>query len=360
MINVPMDWLHDNVNRYKKLAKGEQPDWAPFRLWLDNTFACAWTGVAPSEYSKNWESAFEVQKRVHERFYELREFTVEAGTLDIFYDDELFRSEQPNAHYGHWLERDLDDFDRYFRRKCDFWDIKGVKRLQEGIDYFNSRLPKNKQVSHYFGSTGLMDLYSIFRGTTEFFIDIYTEPEKVKRIFDALHERTLEWLEFVDNTWGGPKEHTNLFDKIDIGEDYCAYLPPDLFDLFVKPYTGKIFEKYKGKVICSLHTDGDIPPQGIYKLGELGLDELMGFSPNVDIKHYREALPDVILGGNIAPIDIMIHGTPEDVKKAVSYCWDVAGKNGKFVLCTGGSISMDAKEENVDAFLEAAYEICKY
>jgi uroporphyrinogen-III decarboxylase len=56
----------------------------------------------------------------------------------------------------------------------------------------------------------------------------------------------------------------------------------------------------------------------------------------------------------------MIEGTPEDVKAAARYCFESAGENGKFVLCTGGSISMNAKPENVDAFLEANYEITRY
>ncbi len=360
MIKVPLDFFKENVNRYKKLARGETPDYAPFRLWLDNTFCCAWTGVSPSEYARSWETMFEVQKRVNERFYGLREFSVDAGAIDIYYDAEKFSSENPKAHPLQWLGESIDKFDRYFRPSCNFDQLPSVRRIQKGMDYFNSRLPEDKQVCYYFGVSGMMDLYSTFRGVTDMFTDLYEQPDKVERIFDLLTERSMEWLEYIEKRWGGPKDHTNLWDKIDIGEDYCAYLPPDLFDRFVAPYTGKIFAKYKGRYVCSLHTDGDIPPKGIHKLGELGIDELMGFSPNVDIQHFRNALPDVILGGNIAPIEVMIHGTPEDVKNAARYCFEVAGKNGKFVLCTGGSISMNAKEENVDAFLESAYEICKY
>ncbi len=43
----------------------------------------------------------------------------------------------------------------------------------------------------------------------------------------------------------------------------------------------------KGKVLCSLHTDGDFVISGIQKLAELGIVELMGFSPNIDIKEFR-------------------------------------------------------------------------
>lgn len=360
MINVPLDFYKENANRYKQLARGERPDYAPFRLWLDDTFCRNFTGVSEADYFKDWETMFNVQKAVNDRFYDLRDFSVDTSIYPVFYDEELFRSEQPHAHAHQWLARSLDDFDRYFRRTADFDNLACVKRLHEGIKFFNARLPKHKQVAWYLGITGLMDMFSIFRGTTHFFTDIYLEPEKVEHIFGLLFERQLEWLDYVQKTWGGPKEHNNLYDKIDVGEDYCAYLPPDLFDRFVKPFTGELFKRFKGQVVCSLHTDGDILPVLIPKLGELGIDELMGFSPNVDIKLYREGLPGVILAGNVAPIATMIHGTPQEVKEKIRYCFENGAQDGKFVLCTGGSISMDAKEENVDAFLESVYEICKY
>ena len=59
-------------------------------------------------------------------------------------------------------------------------------------------------------------------------------------------------------------------------------------------------------------------------------------------------------------IKVMTEGEPQDVKSAVRYCFETAGQEGKFVLCTGGSISSGAKEENIDAFLESAFEITKY
>ena len=86
----------------------------------------------------------------------------------------------------------------------------------------------------------------------------------------------------------------------------------------------------------------------------------MGFSPNIDIKEFRNALPNVILGGNIHPIHDMIEGTSEKVKESAKYCFENASQNQKFILCTGGAITAGAKPENVDAFLESAYEITKY
>ncbi len=359
MIRAPVDFLRENVQRYRQLIHGERPSHAPFRLWLDHTFICQFTGIDPARYLNDFETMLEAQRRVNERFFDLRDYTVDVDVADLYFDREKFTVENPQAPRNRFLGRRLDDFDRYYSRRR-LEDTAGVRQLAAGIAFFNQRLPPDKQVGHYLGVPGAMDLFSIFRGTEHFFLDLYDHPATVRRIFSYITERSLAWMEYVENTWGGLDTHSILFDKLDIGEDYCAYLPPDLFDDFVIPFTGALFERYKGKALCSLHTDGDIIPKGMGQLGTLPIDELMGFSPNMDIRDFRKALPHLILGGNIHPIRVMNEGRPEDVKAAARYCFENANQDGRFVLCTGGAIGAGAKPENIDAFLEAAWEVVRY
>lgn len=357
-MKAPIDFLRDNANRYRRMVVGQKVSHAPFRLWLDQTFVCYYTNTPPARYASDLETQFQAQKIVDERFYGLRDYEVGVNIMDIYFDYSRYWADTGKRDFK-FLESDLDAFDRYYQRKP-LGECEGPKHLQKAIDFYNARLPEHKKVSFYHGCTGAMDLFSIFRGTDKFFIDLYDHSAKVKQIFEFLTERSLEWLEYQQDRWGDYNRYNNLFDKIDIGEDYCAYLQPDLFDEFVKPYTGKLMSAWKGRAVCSLHTDGDMLPSGLHKLGELGIDELMGFSPNIDIKLFRQALPDVILGGNIHPIYHMIEGSPEDVKQAARYCFESANQNQRFVLCTGGAITAGAKPENVDAFLEAVYEVARY
>lgn len=217
------------------MIRGEKVDFAPFRLWLDDTFVCSFTGVSPARYFADFETMFEAQKSVNDRFCDMRDFSVDVGILDIYFDIEAFATDCSDLPAHRILGPGLDNFDKYYCQKP-FSEVNGVKRLLEGVHFFNQRLPRHKQVNYYFGSTGAMDLFSIFRGTEKFFTDFYDNPACVKKIFDFLHERTLSWLEFVEKTFSSMSSHNNLFDKIDIGEDYCAYLPPELFDEFVILY----------------------------------------------------------------------------------------------------------------------------
>jgi hypothetical protein len=233
-MKIPLEFYRDNVKRYRQLIRGERVDWAPFRLWLDDTFVRAYTGVDTSRYISNFEVMFEAQRQVDERFYGLRDYCVEVDNLDIYFDREKFRTSYPDLPGNRFLGHSLDDFERFYCRKK-ITDVAGVKRLFEGIDFFNKRLPRNKYAHYYLGTWGALDGFSIFRGTENFLTDLYDNPSAVHRIFGYMTERSLEWLEFARKTWGDVNSEDILFDKLDIGEDYCAYLPPDLFDEFVKP-----------------------------------------------------------------------------------------------------------------------------
>jgi hypothetical protein len=358
-MNDLYDFLHENNTRYRKLMRGEKPDYAPFRFWADDLLIRQYAGMDAATFMNSFEAQLEAQRRFNARFHDMHDYTVYGGVPDVYFDVERFARENPGVPHNQVLSQGFEYFDRYAQR-TPIADLPGVKRLRAGIDYFRRQLPTEQCGSYYLGSYGAMDLYSIYRGTEQFFMDLYDSPSEVKRIFDFFTERSLAIMDYAWEHFRPMNGDNVLYDKVDVGEDYCAYLPADLFDEFVVPYTGAIFSRFKGKAWRSLHTDGDIHIEDIHKLAETGLDELMGFTPNVDIVEFRKALPDTVLGGNVHPIHVMMHGTPSDVKKAIRHCFEVAGANGKFVLCSGGSMSENTKLENIDAFFESVYEICKY
>jgi hypothetical protein len=180
------------------------------------------------------------------------------------------------------LEADLAAFDKY-ALSIPVHKLKCVAAAHKMTKFFNDRLPPHKHTVPYCGIMGCLDTYSLLRGA-EFFLDFYDQSQAVHKIFSHYTERAIEWIRFACQTWGAPDLPHNLHDKIDMGEDYCAYMPPDLFQEFVIPYTGKI-----------MHAAGK---------GKL--------------------------------------------------------KSLKFVLCTGGAIGANAKPENIDASLDAVYEVTKY
>ncbi len=353
------EFLKGNNARYRQLMNGTRPDYAPFRFWADDFAVCSFSGVDHRKFMTDFQVQLESQRAFNARFYGMHGYSVYAGIPDLYYDAERFGADFPNAHPGQFLEAGLENFDKYYQRRK-VADLPGVKRFREGLEFYRRNLPPEECAAYYLGAWGAMDLFSVFRGTELFFLDLYDSPQDVARIFEYLTERSLEMMAYAEEHFLPLNGDNVLYDKVDVGEDYCAYLPPDLFDEFVTPYTGRLFEHYKGRAWRSLHTDGDIHIDIIHKLGETGCDELMGFSPNIDIAEFRKALPNTVLAGNIHPLKVMVAGTPEDVKNAARYCFETAAGDGKFVLCTGGAMSDQTRPENIDAFFQAAFEICKY
>lgn len=353
------DFLQENNRRYRDLMAGCRLEYAPLRFWADDLLIRSYAGMDATTFHGSIDAQLHAQQVFNARFYDMHEYTVYGGVQDLYFDLERFAVDFPDAPRDQVLSAGLDHFDKYAQRKS-IDELPSVQRLKTGLEYFRKKLPPEKCAAYYLGAFGAMDLFSIYRGTEKCFMDLYDCPDAVKRIFEFFTERSLAMMDYAERVFKPLNGDNILYEKVDVGEDYCAYLPQELFDEFVVPYTGRIFEHFQNRAWRSLHTDGDIRVDDIQQLAKVGLDELMGFTPNVDIGEFRKALPNTVLGGNIHPIHVMMHGTADDVRAAVKRCFETAGQNGKFVLCTGGSMSENTKPSNIDAFFEAAHDICKY
>ena len=61
------------------------------------------------------------------------------------------------------------------------------------------------------------------------------------------------------------------------------------------------------------------------------------------------------LMGNLHTTDVMLRGTPEDVKRRRAKAIDDAGAGGGFILSTGDQCGRDTPDENIFALVE----VCK-
>lgn len=68
----------------------------------------------------------------------------------------------------------------------------------------------------------------------------------------------------------------------------------------------------------------------------------------------------LVLFGNLNTFQLMLHGTPAEVKAAARQAIEDAGENGQFILCTGDQLGRDTPEANVMAMVEAAHDYGRY
>jgi uroporphyrinogen decarboxylase len=92
-------------------------------------------------------------------------------------------------------------------------------------------------------------------------------------------------------------------------------------------------------------------------LAEAGVDVLSTLPPppagDVDLRLAKEQVGDrLCLNGNIDVVNVIMLGTPDDVRAAVRRAIVDAAPGGGFILGTSDSIR-DAPQENVAAYFEA-------
>ena len=118
------------------------------------------------------------------------------------------------------------------RENFDYASMKEANALLELCEYLGKRFP-DEGVSKFagFGHEGPVTTAVLMRGS-DFYCDIYEEPEKCKELLQLIAESSGRHANFVRLTSGG-KINDYAYS---ICDDFAALLPPDMMSEFVFPY----------------------------------------------------------------------------------------------------------------------------
>ena len=102
--------------------------------------------------------------------------------------------------------------------------------------------------------------------------------------------------------------------------------------------------------ISANETDlNSIEPLEVFPMGDCDLAEIKGrFGSKLALK------------GNLHTTDVMLMGTPDDVRRESRRCIDAAAEGGGFVLATGDQCGRDTPDANIFAMIETAREFGVY
>lgn len=82
---------------------------------------------------------------------------------------------------------------------------------------------------------------------------------------------------------------------------------------------------------------------------------------NCNLKEIKQKFGDkIVLKGNLHTTDVMLNGTPEQVRDAAKRAIDDAAEGGGFILSTGDQCGRDTPKENLFAMIETARTYGKY
>jgi len=80
-----------------------------------------------------------------------------------------------------------------------------------------------------------------------------------------------------------------------------------------------------------------------------------------DLAEIKETFgKEVALMGNLHTTEVMLMGTPDDVRDAAKWCIDVAAEGGGYILSTGDQCGRDTPDENIRALVEFARDYGRY
>ncbi len=196
---------------------------------------------------------------------------------------------------------------------------------------------------HMAAARGPLAIVGWLLGVTDLLVALKQEPEAASRLLDTLTETIIAWLRAQAEAVGG-------VEGILLLDDIPGMLSPKLFDTLAAPYLVRIFDVFEG-LVRVYHND--TPCQHLLTRMAALPFEVWNFSHETDIAAVQAAMPNKALMGNVPPLDMLVRGSPEDVRAWAETCIAKTGGRG-LILSAGGGVSPGTPADNIDALAAAA------
>jgi uroporphyrinogen-III decarboxylase len=191
------------------------------------------------------------------------------------------------------------------------------------------------------------------RSMEEFFLDLYRIPDKVKAAFDVMQPELIRIgvenarRSGVPAVWvGGWRAASSM-------------LSPKMWEEFVFPYYLEMVTRLaENDIVSVLHFDHDWT-RDLSRLRELPSRRcILNLDGWTDIRRAKEILGDHMAIMGDVPAPLLSAGSPDEVYAYVRALARDVGPTG-LILCPGCDAPIDAKPENMQAFVAASLEFGK-
>jgi uroporphyrinogen-III decarboxylase len=194
---------------------------------------------------------------------------------------------------------------------------------------------------------GPLAVASHLLGITEFLTATKLEVENCHRLLDKTTELCVAWLRAQLERMEEPIGVLVL-------DDLVGMMSPESTATFALPRLQRIFGEFEG-LIKILHDDAP-NPKVFPGLATTGMD-VFNFSHTTDLSEARRLLgPDIVLMGNLPPLDLLVRGTPAQVRDATRRELDRLADVGPLLVSPGGGVSPGTPIENLQAMAAVVSE----
>lgn len=287
------------------------------------------------EIFESSKKQFEIAKWLDENFDFGFTYTFDYGT--IFVENYGIKLLKPDFDFHSTLENPI-------KNKRDLESLKEIDFRKDGTcPAYLDAIKKVKSISdkpQFCAIVGPFTLAAELCGVIDIAKKTIRDPEFVSELLEFCTKQVLEFCELALE---------DGVDLIQISEPTAVILSPKAFDKFIKPKLKRITEEINTDMI--LHICGDT--QGIFhhmlECGFKGIsvDQIM------DISELARKVPsEVVLIGNIDPIEIMANGDVDTVRKRTLEMLDSMREFENYLPSFGCDLQRDMPLENLRAFLD--------
>jgi len=333
--------------RFVQAAHLQEPDQIPVALIVDSPWLPGYAGIDTLDYYLLPDRWLEINLGLLDRFPDaiwIPGFWVEYGMAaepSAFGARIIFHHDRPPSIQP--LNNDIA-----------FWADVSAPNVQEAgfmplalrmYQHMEARLRARGLAIRMVASRGPLVTASWLMGVTDLLMSLIMAPDKVHRFLHTITDTIIAWLHAQLDILHEPAGILLL-------DDIVGMISPTHYQEFAAPYLQRIFDEFEG-LIRIYHND--TPCDHLHQaLAEAHFD-VFNFSHESDIAAVKAAMGHrVALMGNVAPLDLGVRGTPQEVEAAARACIDAAAAGGGFILYFGGGVSPDTRPENIDALLRAA------
>lgn len=179
---------------------------------------------------------------------------------------------------------------------------------------------------------------------------MYKDPEAVHRLCELSLETNLRYAQAILDAGCTP----SLTDPM----SSSSVISPKQFKEFSYPYLKRLIDYIhsRGKAV-TLHICGQTQP--IWELMAATGADCLSIDNDADLLAAKEKVgAQVRLMGNVRPAEIMLEGTPAEVRREVFQCVKKAYDNPKgYIVASGCSLPTETPLANIHAMLDAVREI---
>lgn len=334
------------IERLTAYNKGEPVDRLPCVPIVGNTAARV-IGVKISEFKGNGKLIARAQVEAYRLFrYDIiRVFT------DLYTQAEAMGAK---VRYPH-------DETAYLESPA-IGDVSEIDHLQPADPYRDGDLPHHleamkiavdevgKEVTVTGALTGPFTNASLLFGAEKLGRLVFKDPEAVHKLCGVCLETNLRYAKAIIDEGCTP----SLTDAM----SSCTVISPKHFEEFSYPYLKKLIDYIhsRGKSV-TLHICGKTSL--IWELMAGAGAGCISIDNDADLLEAKQKVGSKVrLMGNVKPSEVMLQGTPEDVRAAVTECVKKAHDNPRgYIVASGCSLPTETPFANIHAMLDTVREI---